>query len=113
MAQPWSVVVVSGSGDAWRFAGGPEAAAWAFAPMTPVRSSSGVYCGGEPRSGALTDEPALWAHVVAVQSDRAHHTEQRRKGTAALVVSRPAGDVTTLATGPAVDALLAWCAGLR
>lgn len=117
-AAPWTVRVFDGSGNVWRLSRDASAlpATFAYEPMTPERSSSGVYSGGEPSSGRLTvaREGVLWQHVRQVQGDSAHHITARRMGTVAVEVRLGAGDPqTTLSEGSAaVDALLGFCASL-
>ncbi len=115
-AAPWTVRVFDGSGNVWRLSrdGSALPATVAYEPMTPERSSSGVYSGGEPASGRLTvaQEGHLWQHVARVQGDTAHHITARRMGTVAVEVRLGANDPqTTLSeTSAVVDALLAYCA---
>ena len=58
-------------------------------PVTPERSSTGAYSGGEPRSGTLDakDEKELWRRVKALEADEASHAEERAKGTGAFRVT--------------------------
>jgi hypothetical protein len=117
-AAPWTVRVFDGSGNVWRLSRDASAlpATFAYEPMTPERSSSGVYSGGEPASGRLTaaGEGLLWQQVRRVQGDTAHHITARRMGTVAVEVRVGAADpqTTLSASSAAVDELLAWCASI-
>jgi len=87
-APPWTIQLADGSGNLWRFSRprADGAATWSYVPVTPAESSSGVYSGGAPREGTLTDAQvqALWPLARAVDGDTAHHIEARRMGTHAL-----------------------------
>lgn len=115
---PWTVRVFDGSGNVWRLwrDSGALPAAFAYEPMSPERSSSGTFSGGEARSGRLTStqEALLWQHVQRLQAATAHHIDARRMGTLALEVTiGTAAPGTTLVAGSsAVDDVLVFCGSL-
>ncbi len=115
---PWTVRVFDGSGNVWRLwrDSGALPAAFAYEPMSPERSSSGTFSGGEARSGRLTSmqEGLLWQHVQRLHADTAHHIDARRMGTLALEVTiATAAPGTTLVAGSsAVDDVLVFCGSL-
>jgi hypothetical protein len=95
-AAPWSLVYADGAANVYGFDATPDGVVFAYEPMTPERSSSGVYSGGEPRNLHLApDDPRideLWRYVVALEADTASHAEARCKGDGAFTVSTAAGE---------------------
>jgi hypothetical protein len=82
---PWSVSYHDGSGNGFLFAQSSpgEPARFTYSPITPERSSTGSYSGGEPAAGVLDGEQAmaLWQRVRRLEADTEIHTEQRMKRT--------------------------------
>lgn len=66
--------------------------------LTPAESSSGIYDGGPPAKGQLSQAQveALWRELETLQGDAARHTQQRTKGSGAISWDSPAGDVSFL-----------------
>jgi hypothetical protein len=93
---PWSVSYHDGSGNAFQLEqkSKSESASYAYSPVTPERSSSGMYSGGEPAPGALDGEAVarLWKRVRELEAATALHTEERGKGTGAFHLVTPAGE---------------------
>jgi hypothetical protein len=92
---PWSVIYHDGSGNGFRFwkdAGG-EGARFEYTPIRPDNSSTGIYSGGEPKSGRLDDRRAreLWWWVRRLEADASLYTDSRMKGTGAFRLMESAG----------------------
>jgi hypothetical protein len=108
LQQPWQLDVIDGSGNAYACRRDDAGAmTFEYRPMTPERSSSGTYSGGDPRRGPLTDAQAaaLWREVKAAVDDAAGHEQARAKGTVAI---RALGPTTAelVVSGSAGAALL-------
>jgi hypothetical protein len=91
---PWSVTYHDGSGNGFRFwedAEG-EGARFEYTPIRPENSSTGVYSGGERKSGRLGDGRAreLWRWVRRLEADASLHTDSRMKGTGAFNLAESA-----------------------
>jgi len=90
-APPWSLVYADGAANVYGFDASGDEVLFAYEPMTPERSSTGSYSGGEPRSLRLaaTDPRVaeLWQHVSAVEADTAQHAESRLKGDGAFTIT--------------------------
>lgn len=88
---PWSLTYADGSGNATRLWQDGEGAHFEYTPVTPEMSSSGVYSGGDPRSGAL--EPAqideLWRLAREVQATTSAHIEARIMGSSQFSLTTP------------------------
>lgn len=97
----WQVSFSDGSNNATAVSGRGEVATFTYRPMTPQRSSSGVYSGGEPRSGAVSrDEVArLWALVGRAEADRACRVAQRTMGSGLLRVTRDGAEEQRILLG--------------
>lgn len=84
-APPWRIVYADGSANQFLFwqDTATQAASFEYAPVSPEQSSSGLYSGGEPASGVLTDVQvqALWQRVEALGVNDTDHVELRGKGT--------------------------------
>ncbi len=91
---PWSLLYADGSANAFRFDATAAGVTFAYEPVTPARSSSGVYDGGTPRAAHVgLDDPrvrSLWALIEALVADRASHAAARAKGDGAIRSSRRA-----------------------
>ncbi len=91
--------MADGSNNVTRVQRGPDEpdARWSYDPMTPERSSSGTYSGGDPAEGVLDDAAVtdLWVAVDAALSDESGHAEARAMGTVSLTVTR-GGDTQTV-----------------
>lgn len=75
-----SILYSDGSANAYRFEGDGR---FDYDPVTPERSSTGMYSGGDPRSRRLDAEQlaSLWQRVQALAEASALHVEDRAKGT--------------------------------
>jgi hypothetical protein len=105
---PWTVTFDDGSHNVTRVVQAPDATevTWAYEPVTPAESSSGIYDGGEPASGRLDDGQALalWTRVRALQADGVPHAGARAMGTGLLTVQTATGSQRTrVAQEPAAD----------
>ena len=73
------------SGNRYRFwqAAGDDVARFAYVPVTPERSSSGTYSGGDPREGTLdpAQAEALFAWIRDLEADSESHSTSRAMGT--------------------------------
>jgi hypothetical protein len=92
---PWSLVYADGAANVYRFAADGDGVRFAYEPVTPERSSTGRYSGGEPVELRLAhDDPrlaALWRHVAALEADGAQHVAARMKGDGAFTVETVEG----------------------
>ena len=88
MEFPWQVTYADGSGNHYTFscASPDESAHFTYAPVTPERSSSGIYSGGQPAAGQLTgaQTQTLWNHLRRLHADTGHHAAHRAMGTGAV-----------------------------
>ncbi len=89
---PWEIRYADGSGNVsriWRGAPG-EPMNWAYDPVTPEQSSSGIYSGGEPARGTLEEGQALafWAKAQTFLEHTELHAEARAMGTGSLRLYR-------------------------
>jgi hypothetical protein len=77
-----------GNANTYRFHAAGDGARFEYDPITPERSSTGMYSGGDPRSGLLgADQLAsLWEHVTALASNPAIQVADRGKGTGLFVI---------------------------
>ena len=91
----WRIRYDDHSGNRYRFGSGDDGAAAyvSYQPMTPERSSSGIFTGGEPHDGALSAAQAseLLTAVLALESASDCHAETRMKGTGSFAISEGAG----------------------
>ncbi len=109
---PWNIHYADGSANAYHLThpGAEADVLFEYVPVTPERSSTGMYSGGPPRKEALpADDPRLaelWRLIARLQSDTSLHTGERAKGTGALSVTTGAGkrDVI-IQRGPALTEL--------
>jgi len=94
-AAPWKLSYADGSANLYSWwqdqAGAPVY--FAYDPVTPETSSTGLYSGGSPREEQLSaGDPRLgelWSRVRALQRDTAHHSPSRDKGTGAFSLVTP------------------------
>jgi len=79
-----------GSANAYRFEADGR---FEYTPVTPERSSTGMYSGGDPRSGTLDEAQRadLWNRVQALAANSALHVEDRAKGTGAFHIADASG----------------------
>lgn len=115
--EPWAVTYADGCGNRTRFARvSQDASTFAYEPVKPETSSSGVYDGGEPVHGALlaAEIAALWTLIRRVEADPSLRCDTRRMGTGALHIADHRGERSVLvAEGAALEALDALVIGLR
>lgn len=86
----------------------PEApASFVYDPVTAAESSSGLYDGGPPAAGELSEAQveALWRELLALRTDTDRHAEQRTKGSGAISWDSPAGEVAFLVRMGAAEGL--------
>jgi hypothetical protein len=86
MAAPrsrWTITYLDGSANRYTFTGAGDSATFEYDPVTPERSSTGMYSGGDPRSGRLdrAQVSALWQQIRAFEANPVIHTPDRAKGT--------------------------------
>ncbi len=111
---PWTVRYSDGSGNATTLSR-PSAGApirWRYDPVQPATSSSGVYSGGAPAEGALSEAEGarLWAVVASLEVATSLHVADRAMGTSRVAVTTEAGERSTLLRAGAaaeLEALLA------
>ncbi len=111
----WSIDYADGSANTYRFRADGEVAHFEYIPITPEQSSTGLYSGGDPRSGVLDaiTLAALWQHVRELEANAAVHVEDRGKGTGAFrVVEGSATRSFIVARGPALAAFHSFVSGL-
>lgn len=113
LEQPWTLSVADGSANRYRFAcDALGAVQFAYEPVTPRTSSSGVYSGGPPRAETLGAKDArlaeLWRLLKALEADASLHTPNRAMGTGAIAWDTQAGRREFIVQrGPGLDELLA------
>ncbi len=85
----WSLEYSDGSANAYLV----TADTFEYRPVTPERSSTGMYSGGPPREGRLDAAQAteLWRVVRELEAATKLHTADRMKGTGAFHVTDAAG----------------------
>lgn len=93
---PWSVSYSDGSGNSYTFTRQEEGGEVRFQydPVTPQESSSGIYSGGEPRSGQVSasDIGRLERWLQRLEMDTSVHTDARSKGTGRFDLVTSAGE---------------------
>ncbi len=93
---PWRVSYADGNGNGFEFEQTSTDAStrFSYSPITPERSSSGTYSGGEPAAGTLDLEQTtqLWQHLLRLEADASLRSESRDKGTGAFVLVTPSGE---------------------
>ena len=79
----WRIHYADGAGNTYTFDPDGTGARFTYDPVTPERSSSGMYSGGPPRAGHLAPDTlaSLWTHVHALAAATALHRDDRAKGT--------------------------------
>ena len=92
----WAVSYGDGNGNGYHFSKkAGEGARYAYDPITPEKSSSGRYSGGEPQSGML--EPArvaaLFERVRELEARTDLHARTRMKGTGSFRLREGEGEV--------------------
>ena len=90
----WRIGYSDGAGNAYSFIADNTDARFVYDPVTPDRSSTGTYSGGEPRAGMLDAMQVftLWRLVRALAANPALHVADRGKGTGAFRVSDADGE---------------------
>lgn len=105
-----------GSANAYRFVTDGDGATFVYDPVTPERSSTGMYSGGPPRAGRLdaVERAALWQHVRALETATALHVTDRGKGTGLFVITDTSGSRSfIIARGSELAAFDAFASLLR
>jgi hypothetical protein len=114
---PWTIAYADGSANAYRFEATAAGVRFVYDPMTPARSSSGMYSGGDPAERMLSlDDPRiaeLWQQVRALEADTAHHASERCKGDGAVTLSGDGATRSFLVVRAATRDLETWLAALR
>ena len=117
---PWTVSYADGAANLYTFSQSAPGAAVAFeyVPVTPERSSTGRYSGGEPAAGSVpAGDPRideLWRRIAAFEADPTLHTDARAKGTGAFRMTTPTGDRQLIIdAGPALADFDAFVATFR
>lgn len=92
---PWKLVYADGSANVYRFDAQDDGVDFAYDPVTPERSSTGFYSGGDPRAARFAlDDPRiaeLWRSVRALEADTSSHADARCKGDGAVTLVTPEG----------------------
>jgi len=90
---PWSIGYSDGSANAYQVTAEGTVVTFEYRPVTPERSSTGMYSGGPPREGQLEGAQAaeLWRMVRELESAAELHTVDRMKGTGAFHLTDAAG----------------------
>ncbi len=115
-APPWSIAFTDGCNNHYAVVASQAGVIqFEYTPMTPERSSSGLYSGGAPRRGVLVPPQVaeLWAHVRTLIEQTASHVELRTKGTA-VISTRVDGICVSyrLAASEPRSAFETWLSGL-
>lgn len=88
---PWTLAYADGSGNGYLFEADDAGVHFTYDPVTPERSSTGTYSGGDPIDVQLTAEDprfeTLWEHATKLEADKARHAQERNKGDGALTVT--------------------------
>lgn len=115
---PWTVSFADGNHNRFVFRHMDEAEmpSFAYQPVTPLESSSGIYSGGDPNHGLLTPEQVStlwsWARRVA-DATRDHLVDQRPMGTGMLRVHTGEETQTICFRGDTLRGLLTFVDGFR
>jgi len=100
-----SITYSDGSANGYVFTADGDGATFAYHPVRPEHSSTGMYSGGDPRSGRLdaTKLARLRELVAALETDASLHLTERGKGTGrfAVIDERGTRDFI-IARGPAL-----------
>jgi hypothetical protein len=83
-----------GSANAYSFTPDGDGVRFEYDPITPERSSTGMYSGGDPRAGRLDAEQLalLWGQVRALEENTALHVTDRGKGTGLFLIKSAGGE---------------------
>ncbi len=115
-AQAWTLTYADGAANRYRLVTDGREVAFVYEPVTPARSSSGLYSGGPPRRARLAYDDArlapLWPAVDAALATGAP-AGPRAKGTGALELSRGGATRAAVVHGPAQRALEAVLAAIE
>lgn len=90
----WTLDYADGSANAYHFHAEGDGARFEYVPVTPERSSTGMYSGGPPRAGVLdaAATATLWRHVRELEAATTLHVEERGKGTGLFHVDEGSGE---------------------
>jgi hypothetical protein len=108
-----SISYSDGSANAYRFWGDGR---FEYDPVTPKRSSTGMYSGGDPRAGTLDagQIAELWQRVQALAANTTLHVEDRAKGTGSFHIVDETGTRSFIVErGPDLAAWDVWAGALR
>jgi hypothetical protein len=89
VSAPWRLEYYDGAGNGYSFSRQEgQAALFEFSPLTPEMSSSGLYSGGRPSRGALTEVQVtgLWEWFEKLLLDASGHCRYRMKGTGCFLL---------------------------
>src|SRR4051812_39265424 len=102
-----------GSANAYRFVADGSGATFVYEPVTPERSSTGMYSGGRPRAGRV-DAAALWQQVRTLEAAIERHVVDRGKGTGLFHITDASGSRSfIIARGDELAAFDAFVSALR
>lgn len=106
-----SITYSDGSANGYVFTADGDGATFAYSPVRPEHSSTGMYSGGEPRSGRLDAALAktLFDQIRALEANTTLHVEDRAKGTGQFRVDERS---FIIARGPELLAFDAFVRGL-
>lgn len=90
---PWLLEYSDGSANAYHVAADGPVVTLSYLPVTPERSSTGMYSGGAPREVHLdaVQTAELWQRVRALEAATKLHIADRMKGTGAFHVADATG----------------------
>ncbi len=88
MLEPWRIRFADGSGNSTVFTMEEGKMAFVFHPVKPAHSSSGVYDGGDPKSGPVKPEIAgkLLEMIHGMASSEDLRSEHREMGTGSFSI---------------------------
>ncbi len=92
---PWTLKYHDGSNNGYVIQQMSEgdAITFEYRPVTPAKSSSGTYSGGQPRQATLSKEQAagLWSNLDELESADKLRTESRSMGSGLFQITTPTG----------------------
>ena len=106
---PWLIIYSDGAGNKYEIRDGRLS----YDPVTPERSSTGTYSGGDPRTAQLDEAQGaeLRERVRVLEGETALHGPDRNKGTGAFHVEDEDGKRSFIVER--VPALLAFDAHMK
>ncbi|MEC7986052.1 MAG: hypothetical protein VX278_12890 [Myxococcota bacterium] len=94
----WECFYADGSGNRFHFYRKEGAIHFQYDPIQPAMSSSGIYSGGTPKAGILSEEQAdlLREQVQIWHQNSGAHVKVRSKGTSSFRVKKRADEIQFL-----------------